>query len=155
QVRLPGELAEAVRATSRAQGATAFHVFLAAFYALLFRYSGQEDLVVGTASGHRWPIETEPMLGLFVNTLVLRTDLAGDRTFGELVARVRRTVLGAQAHGELPFEKLVEELRPPRDLSRSPVFQVLFVIQNTPLERLAGAAPSAILGERGTAAYDM
>src|SRR5439155_20027470 len=100
-------------------------------------------------------LETEGMIGLFVNTLVLRTDLSGDPTFREVLARVRKIALEAYAHGDLPFEKLVEELRPPRDLSRSPIFQVLFVIQNTPLEDLARGGEVGVIGERGTAAYDL
>jgi non-ribosomal peptide synthetase component F len=128
---------------------------LAAFTVLMARYSGQEDVVVGTANGNRPQVETERMLGLFVNTMVVRADLSGDPSFRELLARVRKRALEDYTHGDLPFEKLVEELRPPRDLSRSPIFQVLFVIQNTPLEALARGAVSGVIGERGTAAYDL
>jgi surfactin family lipopeptide synthetase A len=154
---LPEDLARRVHALSRAAGATPFMTLLAAFQVLLSRYSGQEDVVVGSANGSRSLVETERMLGLFVNTIVLRTDLSDDPSFRELVSRVRRTALEAVAHGDVPFEKLVEGLRPPRDLSRSPVFQVLFVIQNTPLEALVRADEKApgVIGERGTAAYDL
>jgi amino acid adenylation domain-containing protein len=154
---LPEELARRVHAFRREVGATPFMTLLAAFQVLLARYSGQEDVVVGSANGNRSLVETERMLGLFVNTIVLRTDVSGDPTFRELVSRVRRTALDAVAHGDVPFEKLVEGLRPPRDLSRSPVFQALFVIQNTPLEALVRADEKApgVIGERGTAAYDL
>ncbi len=152
---LPKELAEVVIRRSRAEGVTVFMTLLAAFKALLARHTGVEDIVVGTANGNRMLLETEPMLGMFVNSLVLRTDLSGDPTVRELLDRVRRTVLEAHAHGDLPFEKLVEELKPERDLSRSPLFQVLFVMQNTPLEALVGKEPSGVIGDRGTAAFDL
>jgi amino acid adenylation domain-containing protein len=153
--RLPKDVADAVRATSRAEGVSPFMTLLAAFKAVLARHCGQDDILVGTANGNRPLVETERVLGLFVNTLVLRTDLGGNPTFRELLGRVRRGVLDAYAHGELPFEKLVEDLRPPRDLSRSPIFQVLFVIQNTPLEALNRDGQKGVIGERGTAGYDL
>jgi amino acid adenylation domain-containing protein len=154
---LPEELSGRVQALSRAEGVTPFMALLAVFQVLLGRYAGQDDIVVGTANGNRSAVETERMLGLFVNTLVLRTDLSGDPTFRELLSRVRKIALGAVAHGDLPFEKLVEELAPPRDLSRSAIFQVLFVIQNTPLEALSRSSTGAagVIGERGTAAYEL
>ena len=154
---LPEGLSRQVQTLSRAEGVTPFMTLLAAFQVLLGRYAGQDDIVVGTANGNRSLVETERMLGLFVNTLVLRTDLSGDPTFRELLSRVRKVALGAVAHGDLPFEKLVEELAPPRDLARSAIFQVLFVIQNTPLEALSrsSSGPSGVIGERGTAAYEL
>ncbi len=154
---LPEDVSRSVRELGRTEGITPFMTLLAAFQVMLARYSGQEDVVTGSANGNRSLVETERMLGLFVNTLVLRTDVGGDPTFRELLGRVRKVVLGAFEHGDLPFEKLVEELRPPRDLARSPLFQVLFVIQNTPLEALARSsrATPGVIGDRGTAAYEL
>jgi amino acid adenylation domain-containing protein len=154
---LPESLQGAVAALARAEGVTPFMVLLAGFQALLARLTGQSDIVVGTANGNRSLVETEAMFGLFVNTVVLRTDVSGDPRFRELLGRVRRVCLDAFANGDLPFEKLVEHLRPPRDHSRSPLFQVLFVIQNTPLEALTRASEgvAAVVGERDSAAYDL
>src|SRR5690606_10458670 len=100
-----------------------------AFQILLLRYSGQTDLCVGTPIANRNRSEVEPLIGLFVNTLVLRTDLSGNPPFLELLGRVKETVLGAQSHQDLPFEKLVDELQPMRALSHTPLFQVLFALQ--------------------------
>ena len=113
--------------------ATLFMALLAAFDVLMFRYSHQDDVAVGSVVANRRRHETEGLIGFFVNTLVMRTDLSGDPSFAELIDRVRETALDAYAHQEVPFEKLVEELRPERDRSRTPFFQVLFVLQNAPL----------------------
>ena len=109
---------------------------LAAFDLLLCRYAGQEQVLVGSPIANRNRSETEALIGFFVNTLVLRGDVRGNPTFRELLRRVRETALGAYAHQDLPFEKLVEELQPERDMSRSPLFQVMFVLQNAPGEAL-------------------
>src|ERR1700754_806828 len=117
---------------SRREDATPFMTLLAAFYVLLYRYTGQADIVVGTPVANRSRQELESLIGFFVNTLVLRVDLSGDPTFRELLAQVREVSLGAFAHQDLPFEMLVEELSPIRDASRNPLFQVVFALQNMP-----------------------
>jgi amino acid adenylation domain-containing protein len=138
------DLSAAVEQLGQRRGTTRFMTLLAAFKALLFRYTGQEDLWLGTPIANRTHLETEDLLGFFVNTLVLRTRLAGDPSFAELLGRVRETALAAYAHQDLPFEKLVEELAPARDLSRSPLFQVMFSFDG---ERMAPAelAPGVTL----------
>ncbi len=110
---------------------------LAAFQALLFRYSGQDDIVVGSPVAGRTSVETEDLIGAFVNTVVFRGDLSGNPTFREFLGKVRETALGAYAHQEVPFEKLVEELRPDRTTNRTPLFQVMFALQNTSTPELA------------------
>ncbi len=127
---LPHPLADRLRELSRRERATPFMTLLAGFKALLARYTGQEDIVVGTAVANRHYVELEPVIGLFANTLVLRTDLAGDPTCRELLARVRETCLDAYAHPDMPFEKLVEELQPERVLGQNPLFQASFVWQD-------------------------
>ncbi|MFL6289706.1 MAG: amino acid adenylation domain-containing protein [Thermoanaerobaculia bacterium] len=144
-------------ALCRARGVTLFMALLAGVQALLGRITGREDPPVGTPIANRQRAETEAVVGLFVNTLALPADLAGDPTFADLLARVRETTLDAYAHQDLPFEKLVEELRPERDLSHAPVFQVMLVVQNAPL------APPAFAGldlqpvdlDTGTAKLDL
>ena len=127
-----GEAREGLRRLSRREGATLFMVLLAAFKTLLWRYTGQTELVVGTPVAGRTSAELEGLIGFFVNTLPLRTSLRAAETFPQLIARVRETSLGAFAHQDVPFEKLVGELNPPRDLSYAPIFQVVFGLQNAP-----------------------
>ncbi|HJZ50075.1 MAG TPA: condensation domain-containing protein, partial [Roseiflexaceae bacterium] len=129
---LPRQLVDSLHTLSRQRGATLFITLLAAFKALLCRCCGQTDILVGTAVANRGRSELEPLIGFFVNTLVLRTDLSGDPTFEELLGRVRQTAVGAYAHQDVPFEELVRTLQPKRDLSHQPLFQVMFVLQNTP-----------------------
>ena len=130
-IRLPRQLADDISAIARKERATPFMALLAAFQALLQRYTGQDDIAVGTPIAGRNRVEVEPLIGFFVNTLVLRTNLSGDPTFRELLARVRDVTLGAITHQDVPFEKLVEELRPERATTHTPFFQTMFVLQNT------------------------
>jgi len=130
-VVLPKNLADGIRLLSRQQGVTLFMTMLAAFQSLLLYFTEQPDIVVGTDAANRTNVQTEALIGFFVNLLILRTDLSGDPGFRELLRRVREVTLGAYAHQDVPFEKLVEELRPERSLSHNPLVQVLFVQQNT------------------------
>ncbi|HEX4494597.1 MAG TPA: amino acid adenylation domain-containing protein [Thermoanaerobaculia bacterium] len=131
------QLSTALRALGQRQGGTLFMVLLAAFSALLHRYSGQVDIPVGSPTANRTQPELEPLIGLFVNTLVLRADLSGAPSFERLLGQVRRSALAAFAHQELPFEKVVFELQPERDLSSPPLFQVMLALQNAPTGLLA------------------
>ncbi|HKR15459.1 MAG TPA: amino acid adenylation domain-containing protein [Pyrinomonadaceae bacterium] len=154
---LPKEISAAIDELSRRENVTHFMILLAAFQVLLSRYSGQDDIVVGTPIAGRGRIETEDLIGFFVNTLVLRTNLAGNPSFQELLRRVREVALGAAAHQDLPFEKLVEELQPERDLNRTPLFQVMFALQNIPQDsyELSNLTLSAIGAETGAAKFDL
>lgn len=127
---VPGPVAEQLRALTREEGATLFMTLLAAFVVFLFRHTDQSDLVVGAPVANRNRPDLEPLIGFFVNTLILRTDASGDPTFRALLGRVREVALAAYAHQDVPFEKLVEDLQPERDLSRNPLFQVAFALQN-------------------------
>jgi len=151
------ELTRALSALARAEGATLFMVLLAAFAMVLSRWSGQRDVVVGTPIAGRTHRQTEGLIGLFVNMLALRTDLSADPSFRALVGRAKETALGAYAHQDLPFEKLVEELQPVRDLGRHPIFQALLVLQNVPHERLElpGLQLRRVDGEHVTSKLDL
>jgi alpha-ketoglutarate-dependent taurine dioxygenase len=133
---IPANLSAALLALSRQEGVTLFMTLLAAFQILLQRYTNQDDIVVGTDVANRNRAEIESLIGFFVNLLVLRTDLSGNPSFWELLKRVREITLGAYAHQDLPFDKLVEVLRPDRQSSHTPLFQVLFVLQNAPMTTL-------------------
>jgi amino acid adenylation domain-containing protein len=128
--RVPAEVARGLRSLARREGATLYMVTHAAFDLLLSRWSGQEDLVVGSPIAGRTEMGTEGLIGFFVNTLALRIDLSGDPSFQELMGCVRETALGAYAYQDLPFERLVEEVAPDRGLSHTPLFQVMFALQN-------------------------
>jgi amino acid adenylation domain-containing protein/non-ribosomal peptide synthase protein (TIGR01720 family) len=126
----PQHVCEALKQLSQRGGSTLFMILLATFKALLHRYTGQDSIVVGTPIAGRNRSETESLMGFFVNTLPLHTDLSGNPSMRELLERVRETALGAYAHQDLPFERLVEELQPERNLNRNPLFQVVFVFDN-------------------------
>jgi amino acid adenylation domain-containing protein len=144
--RLPAPLSRALQAFCQREGVTPFMALLAVFQVLLSRYSGQEDLVVGSPIAGRRFAELEGLIGFFVNTLPLRTRLDDAPSFRELLGRVREATLGAYSHQDVPFERLVSELRPDRDMSRAPLFQAMFAFQNTRDE--AGATAGAGLALR-------
>jgi non-ribosomal peptide synthetase component F len=154
---LTEELSERLRVLSRRSGVTLYMTLLAAWQTLLHHYSGQDDIVVGTDVANRNRAETEPLIGFFVNMLVLRTNLSGDPTFSELLKRVREVCLGAYAYQDVPFEKLVEELRPERTLSHAPLFQMVFTLQNAPAEdlKLPGLRLSAVEADHAVAKFDL
>ncbi|MBD2096189.1 amino acid adenylation domain-containing protein [Trichocoleus sp. FACHB-591] len=157
QLELSPELTSAVESLSDRAGVSLFMTLLAAFQTLLYRYTGQTDIVVGSAIANRNRTELEDLIGFFVNSLVLRIDLSGNPMFDELLERVRQMTLAAYAHQEVPFEKLVEELQPERDLSRNPLFQVVFTLQNTPVAKLEfpGLVLSNLPVETETARVDL
>ena len=148
-ITLPASLLGAMKELSRREGMTLFMTLLAATYALLHRYSGQGDILVGTPMLNRSRPEIEGLIGFFVNTLVLRARPAGDLPFRELLQQVRESCLGGYAHQDIPFERLVQELAPDRDLSRSPLFQVMFTLETISGD---GGSSSAGLEMRGMAA---
>ncbi len=154
---LSSELSDALHLLSRQEGVTLFMTLLAAFKTLLAHMANQEDIVVGADIANRNRAETEHLIGFFANQLVLRTDLAGNPTFRELLGRVRKVALGAYAHQDLSFEKLVEVLQPARDASRNPLFQVMFILQNAPAAQLdlpdLTVSPMAVTQE--TTAFDI
>jgi len=154
---LSAKLSGKLHDVSRKSGATPFMVLLAAFVLLLRRYTGQDDIVVGSPIANRNRAELEGLIGFFVNSLVMRTDLSGNPSFTELVGRVRETALGAYEHQDVPFEKLVDELQPKRDPSRNPLFQVMFAMQNAPLRplKLCGAHVEILDQDVATTRFDL
>ena len=156
-VFLSQTLSKAIKKLSRQEGVTLFMTLLAAFKVLLYRYTGQEDIVVGSPIANRNQTDIEDLIGFFVNTLVLRTDLSSDPTFQQLLNRVREVALDAYAHQDLPFEKLVEELQPERNLSHNPLFQVLFILQNAPMPsiELPDLTISPVKIDSKTAKFDL
>ena len=155
--RLAPQVERQLIEVGRRSGATLFMTLLAAFQALLQRYSGQDDLIVGVPVANRNRRELEGLIGCFLNMLPIRVDLAGDPSFLELLARVRDRFLEAYEHQDLPFEKLVDELQPPRDLSRTPICQAAFQLQNAPLEEFAlpGLSVSTEWGETRATKFDL
>nr|CAC01604.1 peptide synthetase [Anabaena sp. 90] len=151
------ELTQKLTKLSQEQGVTLFMMLLAAFDTLLYRYTEQSDILVGTPIANRNRSEIEGLIGFFVNTLVLRTDLSGNPSFAELLTRVRLMAMDAYAHQDLPFEMLVEVLQPERDLSHAPLFQVDFLLQNDPLStvELTGLTVSPLPIESATAKFDL
>ncbi|MDB4896752.1 MAG: amino acid adenylation domain protein, partial [Firmicutes bacterium] len=156
-LKLTQALTEGLKAVGRQEGVTLFMTLLAAFQALLHRYTHQADIAVGSPVANRNRAETEGLIGFFVNTLVLRTDLSGNPTFRELLERVRENTLGAYSHQDMPFEQLVEALQPERDLSHSPLFQVMFVLQNVPVPalELSELTLTPLAVESGAAKFDL
>ncbi|HTK08293.1 MAG TPA: amino acid adenylation domain-containing protein [Ktedonobacteraceae bacterium] len=156
--QIPPELTERLRTLSQQQHVTLFMTLLASFQILLLRYSGQRDISVGTPIANRRHAEIEEVIGFFVNTLVLRTDLAGNPSFVEVLQRVREVCLEAYAHQDVPFEQVVEALQPERDLSRTPLFQVMFVLQNAPQAEqteVAGVQLRPLNAESITSKFDL
>ncbi|HEX8782811.1 MAG TPA: amino acid adenylation domain-containing protein, partial [Steroidobacteraceae bacterium] len=153
----PEELSAHLGQFSRGQNATPFMILLAAFQTVLARYSGQDDVVVGTPIANRNRTEIEGLIGFFANTLVLRTRVSGSVSFSDLLAQVKHTALEAYAHQDIPFEKLVEELRPERSLSHNPLFQVLFSLQNAPRQafELQGLQLQPLEVAGSTAKFDL
>jgi amino acid adenylation domain-containing protein len=154
---LSEELTDALKALSRREGITLFMILLAAFNVLLYRYTGQTDIVVGSPIANRNRSELEGLIGFFVNTLVFRTNLAENPSFEELLRRIRKVALEAYAHQDLPFERLVEELHPERKLSHNPLFQVMFSLENdpTPTIDLPGLRLQRIQVGNETAKFDL
>jgi hypothetical protein len=154
---LPEPLSQKLKILSQRSGVTLFMTLLAAFQTLLYRYTGQEDICIGSPIANRNRSETEGLIGFFVNTLVLRTDMSENPSFQELLGRVREVTLGAYAHQDLPFEQLVEALQPERSLSHQPLFQVMFVLENTPISglELPDLTISSLNIDSSTAKFDL
>src|SRR5262249_39315272 len=151
------EVAAGLKKLSRQNGTTLFMTLLAAFKILLSRYSGQTDLIVGSPIAGRRQAELESLIGFFVNLLVLRTDLSGDPSFEEVLRRVRESALGAYAHQDMPFERLVGELHPERGLDHSPLFRVIFSLQEDQPQRitLEGLTLQPFIPETNISPFDI
>nr|MDZ8284339.1 amino acid adenylation domain-containing protein [Nostoc sp. ChiSLP01] len=150
---LSTELTEKLKSLSRRAGSTLFMTLLSAFATLLYRYSGQPDVIIGSPIANRHRSKIEPLIGFFVNTLVLRTRLEDNPSFEQLLAQVRETTLQAYEHQDVPFEQVVEALQPQRSMSHSPLFQVMFVLQNAPMGDLELPGLSlSVLEQQGTIA---
>jgi amino acid adenylation domain-containing protein len=156
-VEVSPELLERLQALGRGEGATLYMTLLGAFQVLLSKYSGSDDIVVGTPIAGRTRREVEELIGFFVNTLVLRTDLSGDPSFREVLRRAREVTLGAYEHQEVPFERLVAELQPERSLSHTPLFQVILTLQTAGggIDALPGLEVSPVEAERVSAKFDL
>ncbi|ARU62806.1 hypothetical protein CBW65_18885 [Tumebacillus avium] len=154
---LPKELEHRLEALGKGEGATLYMTLLAAFKTLLYRYTMQEDITVGSPIANRNKGEIEGLIGFFVNTLVMRTGVGGDLSFRDVLSRVKETAVGAFANQDLPFEKLVEELQPERNMSYSPLFQVMFALQNAPVPelKLSGLHLQAQELDSGTSKFDL
>jgi amino acid adenylation domain-containing protein len=157
QVRIGERESHSLRKEAQRQGVTLYMALVAAFKVLLWRMSGGEEVVVGTAVANRERVEVEGLIGFFVNTVALRSELRGEMSYEEVVRGVREVCMGAYAHQEAPFEKVVEEMQPERDLSRNPLFQVMFILQNAP--RVAfefpGLRVSSVDVETNTAKFEL
>ncbi len=154
---LPAFLTETLKLLSRQQEVTLFMTLLTAFQILLYRYSSQDDILVGTPIANRTQTQTEDLIGFFVNTLIMRSQLSGTLSFRESLGQVSKIVLEAYAHQDLPFEHLVEKLHPERDLSYNPLFQVMFVLQNSPMQslHLGNLQMSPLQIESGVTHFDL
>jgi amino acid adenylation domain-containing protein len=154
-VTLSSELNKALKTLSRQEGVTLYMTLVAAFQTLLYRYTGQDDMLIGTFTAGRTQAETEALIGFFVNTLVLRTDLSGNPSFRDLLGRVREVIFDAYAHQEVPFDYLVRELHPTRSPGQNPLFQAMLTLA-PPLSTLPpGWAPARMVGETGAAKFDL
>lgn len=156
-VSVPERLVAALTQLAQREGATLFMVLLSAWQIVLGKWSGQDDIVVGSPIAGRNHAKVEPLIGFFINTVALRTDVSGGQTFKELLGRVRKTTLDAYAHQAAPFDRVIAEIRPDRDMSRHPVFQVLFVLQNLPERKLAlpGLRVSSVGDGKATTKMDV
>ncbi|MCC5616019.1 amino acid adenylation domain-containing protein [Nostoc sp. CHAB 5836] len=155
-IELPEKVIEQLKAIAPQKGVTLFMLLLAAFQTFLYRYTGQDDIAVGTAIANRNRDEIKQLIGFFVNTLVLRTDMGGNPTFDELLTRVKKVALGAYTHQDLPFDQIVEAVQPERHTSQTPLFQVMFNVQDySQLPEMPGLALSLLKIETKTAQFDL